>query len=241
MTSSTSIISAGNILFPATTGMRVFWHCVFWLVFISIHLVFFLQVILRSDITGFMVISYIMYYAKFAPIFYGCCVSYRFLNRYLSGLTLWALLFLSALILTHVLSTITFFTARELIGLENATPSFEMLGTHYLNPGSDYRMWLTLIVFDFQDMQLLLLPAGFKIFKYGISYQKAHQDLKTERIKTELSNLKSQLDPHFIINFINSAYLQILPIQKEAAEYLARLASIIRFALEDGSRDMIPL
>jgi two-component system LytT family sensor kinase len=238
---NSSVFSAGNILFPATKSMRIFWHCVFWLVFISIHLVFFLPVVLRSDVTGFMVLSYVMYYAKFAPIFYGCCIIYKLLSRFFSGFPLWILLFLSAVIFTHIFSVLTFIVARELIGLENSTPSFEMLGTHYLNPGRDYRMWLTLVVFDFQDMQLLLLPTGFKVFKYGISYQKARQDLETERIKTELSNLKSQLDPHFVINIINSAYLQILPIQQDAAEYLAKLASIIRFALEDGSQDMISL
>lgn len=234
-------LTSTSLLFPETNVIRFLWHFLFWLLFIITHLVFFLPVIIQGNFSNEMLISYILYYAKFAPIFYSGCYCFRFLQRYSSALALWIMLLISGLVLTHIFSVICFVIANRWIGLANCTPSFHMLGEIFLNPTKDYKMWLTLMVFNFQDMQLLFLPIGIKVFKYGLLYQKARQALQIQRERAELYNLKSQLEPHFIINVINSAYLKILPIQQEAAEYLSRLADIIRFALNDANQDMISL
>ncbi|MCE7044467.1 sensor histidine kinase [Dyadobacter sp. CY312] len=189
-----------------------------------------------------MICSYVLYYGKFVFIFYICSILLRFLRTGVNGAVLWLLLFVFCVAVTHLLNIISFKVADLLIGLENTTLSFEMLGRMFLSDSpKDITTKVSLVIFNLQDMQLLILPVGLKMVKYGMRYQKARQDLETQRVKKELDHLKSQLGPHFILNILSSAYVKIQDVSKESASYLGKLADIIHYSLYETNQDMISL
>lgn len=58
----------------------------------------------------------------------------------------------------------------------------------------------------------------------------------------ELASLRSQMNPHFIFNSLNSVQKYIWENKEEdAAEYLAKFAKLMRAILENSRKDLIPL
>ena len=64
------------------------------------------------------------------------------------------------------------------------------------------------------------------------------QKLKWEVEKTvaDLKFLKSQINPHFLHNTLNSFYARSLPLSKELADGILTLSEIMRYALQDVSK-----
>lgn len=74
--------------------------------------------------------------------------------------------------------------------------------------------------------------------------------LHTEREKNKISNLKSecelknlrnQLNPHFLINSLNSIYALICLSQKQAQQALISLSNLLRYTLSVNNCESVPL
>lgn len=74
--------------------------------------------------------------------------------------------------------------------------------------------------------------------------------LRTEREKNKISNLKSecelknlrnQLNPHFLINSLNSIYALICLSQKQAQQALISLSNLLRYTLSVNNCESVPL
>lgn len=65
--------------------------------------------------------------------------------------------------------------------------------------------------------------------------------LKNEKLQTELSLLKSQINPHFLFNTLNNIYSYAQTGNEKTAPMLERLSSILRFMVYDGSEDNVDL
>lgn len=65
--------------------------------------------------------------------------------------------------------------------------------------------------------------------------------LEKERIATELKFLKSQVNPHFLFNAINSIYVLIKTAPNLAASTLARFSDMLRYQLYECNTDDIPV
>lgn len=59
--------------------------------------------------------------------------------------------------------------------------------------------------------------------------------------ESELRALKSQINPHFLFNSLNSANYLTTVDPKSAGEMLVKLADYLRFSLKKGSKEMVPL
>ena len=80
-------------------------------------------------------------------------------------------------------------------------------------------------------------------FIYGfIRHRIKNQDVKLEAKDSELKLLKSQVNPHFLFNTLNTLYATAL-VEKapKTAESTAKLANLIRYMQEDINKDFIPL
>jgi two-component system LytT family sensor kinase len=100
---------------------------------------------------------------------------------------------------------------------------------------------LFVFVFDLQEIQLLILPVGIKMVQFGLRYQMAQSEAEKEALRSELAILKSELEPHFVYNVLNSAYAKILPVSKAAAGYLEQLSRLLRYTLYETTGDWVPL
>ena len=67
------------------------------------------------------------------------------------------------------------------------------------------------------------------------------KELENKNLKSELSLLKSQMNPHFLFNALNSVYVLIKENQEKARETLARISDMLSHQLYDGSKEKVAL
>ncbi len=82
------------------------------------------------------------------------------------------------------------------------------------------------------------------IAHYFVNYKNHEiQNLKLQATQTEieLNNLKSQLNPHFMFNALNSVRALVSENPNEAKEAITKLSNMLRAALQTGKRKLISL
>jgi Histidine kinase len=66
-------------------------------------------------------------------------------------------------------------------------------------------------------------------------------DIQREKLKTEVSYLKAQINPHFLFNTLNSLYALTLEKSDAAPEAVLKLSSMMRYVVTESGRDSVPL
>ncbi len=66
-------------------------------------------------------------------------------------------------------------------------------------------------------------------------------DLKNEKLETELSFLKSQINPHFFFNTLNNLYALTLENSKAAPAVILKLSDLMRYTIYDGRSAAVPI
>ncbi|AWH84041.1 hypothetical protein HYN59_02460 [Flavobacterium album] len=65
--------------------------------------------------------------------------------------------------------------------------------------------------------------------------------IQSEKLKTEVSYLKAQINPHFLFNTLNSLYALALEKSDAAPEAILKLSAMMRYVVTESSRDIVPL
>ena len=65
--------------------------------------------------------------------------------------------------------------------------------------------------------------------------------VETEKLNTELSFLKSQINPHFFFNTLNNIYALAVVGSDKTAPTIMKLSAIMRYILTDTQNDTVPL
>ncbi len=108
---------------------------------------------------------------------------------------------------------------------------------------------LVAISYLFYRQRMLNLKAKLETEKQKAAIQQQEAEMKTLRAEfekqlaqTEMTALRSQMNPHFIFNCLNSIKLYTLQNNTEAAtEYLGKFSRLIRLVLENSRLSTIPL
>jgi two-component system LytT family sensor kinase len=82
---------------------------------------------------------------------------------------------------------------------------------------------------------------GLKILRDKVRNDRRNQRLEKEHTENELRFLKSQMNPHFLFNAINSIYVLIRKDPGLAEHTLARFSDMLRYQLYDCATDFIPI
>lgn len=90
-------------------------------------------------------------------------------------------------------------------------------------------------------LQVLGLAAAIKLFKLRINAIKNEKSLMQEKLHSELLHLKSQLNPHFLFNAINSIYSLARRGAEQTADAVMRLSRILRYVIYETEQKTIPL
>lgn len=90
-------------------------------------------------------------------------------------------------------------------------------------------------------MASMTLAMSFKFAKNWIGTQRRQQALEKEQLETELKFLKSQFNPHFLFNTINSIFVLINKNPKMASESLAKFSDLLRYQLYECNEHQIRL
>ena len=90
-----------------------------------------------------------------------------------------------------------------------------------------------------------LLTAGVstivKITTDWAKQTRVQQELETRTMQTELNFLKSQINPHFLFNTLNSLYALTLKKSDEAPEVVIKLSEMMRYMLYECNEPLVPL
>jgi len=87
---------------------------------------------------------------------------------------------------------------------------------------------------------LILFTIGIKLFTENFRKQSEIKTLENIQLKTELSLLKSQVNPHFLFNSLNNLYGLVLQRKNEiAAQNILNLSELMRYVLESSSLEEV--
>jgi LytS/YehU family sensor histidine kinase len=87
----------------------------------------------------------------------------------------------------------------------------------------------------------MTLAMSVKLGKNWLNAEKKRLILEKDNLQTELKYLKSQINPHFLFNTINSIFVLIHKNPDLASESLASFSDMLRYQLYECNDDQIPL
>lgn len=67
------------------------------------------------------------------------------------------------------------------------------------------------------------------------------QEVEKENLSLELNSLKTQINPHFLFNSLNSIYSQALGKSEQTAETVLELSNLLRYMIYEVSEEKVPL
>jgi len=88
---------------------------------------------------------------------------------------------------------------------------------------------------------LLGSVVGMVIFKKWINDVKQMNELQQINLRTELEQLKSQVNPHFLFNTLNNLLVLTKTDPEKASQVLLGLSDLLRYQLYDSAREKILL
>ncbi|NRB50603.1 MAG: histidine kinase [Saprospiraceae bacterium] len=146
------------------------------------------------------------------------------------------LLYLVFLSLT-IIVTASIIVSGYYIGAQFSTQSIKEL---YSVGSADF---FSLFKYNSLDSTIaaMALAMSIKLTKSWIESKRRQDMLEKEKLETELKFLKSQFNPHFLFNTINSIFVLIHKNPDMASESLAKFSNLLRYQLYECNEHQIPL
>ena len=98
---------------------------------------------------------------------------------------------------------------------------------------------------DIMSLLLLLLlfagNLGVKVLNRNIEENERRSSLERQNLKQELSYLKYQVNPHFLMNTLNNIHALVDIDPEKAKSGIVKLSQMLRYMLYEGSKTTIPL
>ena len=80
-----------------------------------------------------------------------------------------------------------------------------------------------------------------KILNDWLKHERDRKELETQTMQSELRFLKSQINPHFLFNTLNSLYALTLKKSEAAPEIVIKLSEMMRYMLYECNERRVPL
>jgi two-component system, LytTR family, sensor kinase len=237
---------------------RVAKHAILWLVsfvlnYISFEAIykdnFFVNALgVASGVFQAIIIFYFLGYHIFPKYLY----SFRFVTLLIWLVTVFYLIYLYNYILFYSFQPYS-------QGYNNKSVSYvEKIWQEYLKPngllGCFTSLKVTLWNYGISFFYVTILLAG-KTTQDILSYRQRNAKLEFDKVKLERDKLlleqnnlqlevdflRSQINPHFLFNTLNSIYAEIIDTNEQAATRLAMLATLMRYGLYEANTDRVPL
>lgn len=88
---------------------------------------------------------------------------------------------------------------------------------------------------------LLALGTSIKVYQDWYENEKQKKEMENQKLGAELSLLKSQINPHFFFNTLNSIYSLAIIKSSRTSEAVLKLSEIMRYIIYDTERKLVPL
>lgn len=139
----------------------------------------------------------------------------------------WKIIALAVLVLGSI------HTGVQLVGYMVIKPYGEVHGIAWL-PGALISWWSIHLVWNTFYMSVLAVRRANRFEAEALRLEISAKD-------AELRALQAQVNPHFFFNSMNSVRALIYEDQNAAAQMVDQLASVMRYALQSGQNDTVPL
>jgi hypothetical protein len=93
----------------------------------------------------------------------------------------------------------------------------------------------------FQLQILCFLMLGHLVFSWLFGQWQFLKELNNQKTETELMHLKSQVNPHFFFNTLNSLYGLTLEKSDIAPSIILKLSEIMRYSIYQAEQETVPL
>lgn len=91
-------------------------------------------------------------------------------------------------------------------------------------------------------MSGVIIFFSYSFYKSRVNIIQRENLLKQQRMEAEMTALRSQMNPHFIFNCLNTIDSYIITNKAErASDLLQKFSKLIRFVLENSSKNIIPI
>lgn len=115
---------------------------------------------------------------------------------------------------------------------------------HILGP--DFVDFFNSICFQLLDSVAIIITGSFAVVIDKMNREKKHfnhrlADLNEQKLIAELNYLKSQMDPHFVFNSLNTIFYQINDEDKDAKESITQFSDILRYHMQSSSQKEVSL
>jgi sensor histidine kinase YesM len=98
-----------------------------------------------------------------------------------------------------------------------------------------------IVAFTFVFFIFIAASAAIKLFQRSLVMNQRVNELETATMKSELEQLKNQINPHFLFNMLNNANVLTKKDPVKASEVLMKLSDLLRYQLYDSARDKVLL
>ena len=86
-----------------------------------------------------------------------------------------------------------------------------------------------------------IASTAFIISSRWVKTEREKREIKSQQVETELKFLKSQINPHFLFNILNSLYALTLKKSDQAPEIVIKLSEMMRYMLYECNEKLVPL
>lgn len=109
------------------------------------------------------------------------------------------------------------------------------LGTH------TFQFWDSLSGAFISLILVGCISSGIKIFSDWLAYTRMKSESDKQQMQSELQFLRSQVNPHFLFNTLNSLYALTLKKSDKAPELVIKLSDMMRYMLYECNVSWVPL
>ncbi|HMC85400.1 MAG TPA: histidine kinase, partial [Chitinophagaceae bacterium] len=100
-----------------------------------------------------------------------------------------------------------------------------------------------LLLLDYVPGGILIYVLSL-VFRIAIAYftlKQQTEEILLQKSQAELNLLKSQVQPHFLFNALNSIYYRVYKVDPPSAGLIERLADIMRYFVDESPNDEVPV
>ncbi|WP_338877423.1 sensor histidine kinase (plasmid) [Spirosoma sp. SC4-14] len=98
--------------------------------------------------------------------------------------------------------------------------------------------------FILRSLELVLFVALACIVRFAVdwfTFQQKRRELENTQLRTELSFLRSQLNPHFLFNTLNALYGLAIKQSADTSAGIMQLSQLMRYVLYETDEEQVPL
>ena len=220
-------MSIGRIKIPQLVFTLIFWVC-----FLLLPFLFIPHNRDRSAFESERFIFLYIYCCLVLAIFYYCN-SEVLIPKLLAKRKIWLYIFI---ILVFFFCFLCFY----FVIWKNAEETRQFLERH---PASHRDNNVVFILFSptFLFLIAFTFSSVSKIISRWFDAEKVKEEVSKQQLETELSLLRSQVNPHFLFNTLNSIYSLTLSNNAQASDAVMKLSRIMRYTLEESQSEYVSL